>query len=355
LTPVKGSPHGTRKLNALVQDAYHGWSKESDRWPGGAYKRWPVKFGNEQLTTRDKVIQVENRLLWVRTPGEVREAGEGRPEMAVFNGQIGLVRFAWPGPLQRYRKKGESGFVKKLEVEFEGHPGKFVGYGKKGKASVDSNLELAYAVTVHKGQGSQFKHVVFIVPQEAADLFGRELTYTGLTRAQTTLTLLVEKDIGALLALRKRAAARTPQRNSRLFDTSVGALPYRAGRLVFGTTRGDRVASKSEVIIADLLHRYEVDGNLQYEYERELLSPGGEPWDFRLPDFTVHVNGQTFFWEHCGMMDDPVYRSKWEHVRLPWYKRNGFAEKLVVTEDGPDNPIDSGWLEEKIIKGRLLV
>jgi hypothetical protein len=55
------------------------------------------------------------------------------------------------------------------------------------------------------------------------------------------------------------------------------------------------------------------------------------------------------------MMDDPVYKEKWERVRLPWYKRNGFADQLIVTEDGPSKPIDSGQLEREIVQGRLLV
>lgn len=81
---------------------------------------------------------------------------------------------------------------------------------------------------------------------------------------------------------------------------------------MFGTTRGDRVASKSEVIIADLLHKYELKQQLSYEYEEELFAPDGGKQDFRLWDFTIRVRGKTFYWEHCGMMDDPVYKEKWE-------------------------------------------
>jgi hypothetical protein len=54
------------------------------------------------------------------------------------------------------------------------------------------------------------------------------------------------------------------------------------------------------------------------------------------------------------MMDDLVYKEKWEGVRLPWYKRHGFADQLIVTQDGPNNPIDSGKLEREIVQGRLL-
>jgi exodeoxyribonuclease V alpha subunit len=354
LAPMRGGPSGTRKLNALIQERYHGWSKQASRWPGGAYRRWPVKFGDEQITAFDKVMQVCNERLSFWRPGVPKGTNYKNDKRPVFNGQIGIVRGEWPRATQKVRGASEKGQVKRISVEFEGLPGLRFDYGKEGRHSVARHLELAYAVTVHKGQGSQFRHVIFVVPQEAADYFGRELTYTGLTRAQDTLTLFVERDIGPLLALRKRAAAKTPQRNSRLFAAQVGSLSYRAGRLVFGTVRGDRVASKSEVIIADLLHSYEVKGELSYTYEEELFAPTGGKRDFRLPDFTVKVKGRTFYWEHCGMMDDPVYRERWERVRLPWYKRHGYVDRLIVTMDGPNEPIDSGRLEREIVCGRLL-
>lgn len=352
LAPTRGGPHGTRKLNALIQDHYHRWSKEARRFPSGAYARWPVKLGNEQITTYDKVMQISNE----RFPYYRDDEEDSDERLPVFNGQIGMVRRTWPPAMQKYRKKrpSERGRVRAARVVFEGLPDTYFSYYDKGWRGVDRNLELAYAISVHKGQGSEFQHVMFVVPQEAALHFGRELTYTGLTRARTSLTLFVERDIGPLLSLRKHAAAQTPQRNSRLFETQVGNEPYSAGRLIYGTTRGERVRSKSELIVADLLHRYEQAGKLSYEYEKELFAPGGDPGDFRLPDFTIHAGGRTFYWEHCGMMDDPAYRKRWQEVRLPWYKRHGFADRLIVTEDGEANPIDSGAIEREFVQGVVL-
>jgi hypothetical protein len=107
------------------------------------------------------------------------------------------------------------------------------------------------------------------------------------------------------------------------------------------------------VIIADLLHKYEVEGRLSYTYEEELTAPGGDPWDLRLPDFTIRVGGKTFYWEHCGMGDDPAYRQKWEEVRRPWYVRNGFTDQLIETyEEG--GAINAKSLENDIVVGRLL-
>jgi hypothetical protein len=309
-----------------------------------------VKFGEEGITWRDKVIQTSNEQL----PAYSRELGKSETK-GVFNGQIGRVAWTWPRPFKQGRSAKETGPPKVLKVEFDGLPGWAVDYRKTGWTSVVNNLELAYAITVHKSQGSQFRHVFFVVPQAAADFFGRELTYTGLTRAQDTLTLFVEKDLGALLGLRKRAAALTPRRNSRLFEPTLGMdAGYRASGLVHVTSRGEYVRSKSEVIIANLLHKYELSGRLSYAYEKELSAPGSDGRDLRLPDFTVRIAGEAFYWEHCGKVDDLAYMERWEEVRRPWYKRHGFADRLVETRDGLGGTIDSEAIERDVILGRLL-
>jgi hypothetical protein len=257
--------------------------------------------------------------------------------------------------MKQGRAANELGPPNVLQVKFDGQAEWTFDYGKTGPNSVGNNLDLAYAITVHKSQGSQFRHVLFVVPQAAAAVFGRELTYTGLTRSQDSLTLLVEKDLSALLGLRKRAAAVTPRRNSRLFQATLGVGEgYRASGLVHVTTRGEYVRSKSEVIIANLLHKYEQEQRLSYAYEEELAAPGSSGRDLRLPDFTVRVSGQTFYWEHCGKVDDASYLERWETVRRPWYKRHGFEDRLIETRDGPGGTIDSEAIERDVILGRLL-
>ena len=121
-----------------------------------------MKFGDEQVTWRDKVIQIYNELL----PAYSRNFAK-RDRKAVFNGQIGRVVWTWPRPFKAGRSEKEKGAPKLLQVAFEGLPGWAIDYGKTGWNSV-ANLELAYAITVHKSQGSQFRHVFFVVPQAAA-------------------------------------------------------------------------------------------------------------------------------------------------------------------------------------------
>ncbi len=60
------------------------------------------------------------------------------------------------------------------------------------------------------------------------------------------------------------------------------------------------VRSKSEVIVADTLTRL----GISYEYEKE-LSATDNPSDFKLPDFTVSYVGDTYYWEHLGMLTVP--------------------------------------------------
>jgi exodeoxyribonuclease V alpha subunit len=59
------------------------------------------------------------------------------------------------------------------------------------------NVETAYAMTVHKSQGSEFSHVVLVLPDQFSQVLTRELIYTGITRAKLDFTL-VESQLGVL-------------------------------------------------------------------------------------------------------------------------------------------------------------
>jgi hypothetical protein len=339
LSPTRDYAHGTRALNARVQDRYLGWAKAATN------ERYPVSVGDEQITQFDRVMQRKNSRLQGRR--------NGRDErIAVFNGQVGRVVGTHPSA---FRGDGD-GPPRALRVEFDEGDGELsLLYWRKGWPRADELLQLAYAITVHKSQGSQYRHVFLVVPQLAADVFGRELTYTGLTRGQETLTLFVERDLSPLLRLRRHSAAKTPARNSRLFGAVAGAeAGYRPRGLIHAISRGDRVRSKSEASIGELLYRYERDGRLSFLYEEPLEAPGSGGRDLRLPDFTVSAGGVTWYWEHCGMVDDPGYLQRWEEVRRPWYVRHGFEDRLIVTYDGPDGSLELDRIEDEVIRGRIL-
>ncbi|MCX7290621.1 exodeoxyribonuclease V subunit alpha [Janthinobacterium sp.] len=104
----------------------------------------------------------------------------GRPVMVtrndygtgVFNGDIGLTLRdpARPGSLRVYFLEGEN--VRSVLATRLRH------------------VETAFAMTVHKSQGSEFRHTVLVLPQEGGAMLARELVYTGITRARDFFTLV---------------------------------------------------------------------------------------------------------------------------------------------------------------------
>ncbi len=110
------------------------------------------------------------------------------------------------------------------------------------------------------------------------------------------------------------------------------------------TERGERVRSKSEVIIADLLNKE----GIPYRYECPLKITGRGIF---YPDFTVlNVSKRKeIYWEHLGMMDDPVYVEKALH-KIAAFEENGIMpnDNLILTFETGNIP-----LNRKVIKGMI--
>ena len=114
------------------------------------------------------------------------------------------------------------------------------------------------------------------------------------------------------------------------------------------TLRGEKVRSKSEVIIADTLHHL----GIPYKYECPLnikVPKGGTFSQVKIyPDFTclnVHLRKE-ILWEHFGMMDDADY-SKNAMKKLDWYESNGLylGDNLIVSMESRENPRDATKVE----------
>ncbi|MCX7742207.1 MAG: ATP-dependent RecD-like DNA helicase, partial [Tepidimonas sp.] len=85
-----------------------------------------------------------------------------------------------------------------------------------------ADTRSAWALTVHKAQGSEFDHVVLVLPPDADHpLLTRELLYTGITRARRQLTLVLPGGAATLRA----ALRRRTQRDSALRQALQQALP----------------------------------------------------------------------------------------------------------------------------------
>ena len=164
LTPMRKGLLGVERLNRILQE-YLNPKAESKR---------EKEHGEGLFREGDKVMQIKNnyQIEW-----EVRgnygipiEKGTG-----VFNGDMGIVREI-------------NLFSETMTVEFDEK--RFVEYPFK---QLDE-LELAYAVTVHKSQGSEYPAVVIPLMTGPRMLMTRNLLYTAVTRARKCVTLVGNPD-----------------------------------------------------------------------------------------------------------------------------------------------------------------
>jgi hypothetical protein len=257
--------------------------------------------------------------------------------MLVRNGTRNGYDYSERAKLRDYLANGEVGLVARessgwFKIAFASREQQHFDFKAAPGSAERVDLELAYALTVHKAQGSEFKTVFMVVPAQSK-LLTRELFYTSLTRARQRLVLLVQGgDIQPLRDLAHPESSETARRNTNLFTGGVRlthlGVPF-AEHLIHRTLRGELVRSKSEVIIANLLHA----AGLDYRYERPLK---GELVSGTVhPDFTfTDPAGDPIVWEHLGMLDRPGYRASWER-RRDWYAANGFllGQNLFTSEE----------------------
>lgn len=90
---------------------------------------------------------------------------------------------------------------------------------------------------------------------------------------------------------------------------------------IYRTLSGDMVRSKSEVIIANILH----ERGIRFEYEQELYVVGKA----YSPDFTIKHKGQTYYWEHLGLLEQDQYHSDWREKKAMY--NTHFPGQLITT------------------------
>jgi hypothetical protein len=344
LSPVRASAGGVAELNRLLQRTYRQGTLDLAHNDKKHARKIPKPAGPQEVIYGDKVINVQNKSQTYYYP-PTTDALE-----YVANGEIGVV----VGP---FRRSGKATPLNQLEVEFATQSGIAYKFWMNELSGEEQNplLELAYAVTVHKCQGSEFKRTFVVLPNPCR-LLSRELLYTALTRQQDHVTILTQ---GQLADLRKYASAVYSETASRLTNLFEAPSPvevdgrYLEADLIHRTRNGIAVRSKSEVIIADLLSAKNID----FQYEQPLDMPDGSR---KLPDFTIadDTTGATYYWEHLGMLQRPSYRRQWERKRA-WYASHGILPYsdgggpngvLVTTQDGDDGSISSADIEALVDK-----
>jgi len=130
------------------------------------------------------------------------------------------------------------------------------------------------------------------------------------------------------------------------FSTEWQSRPYRGKAIsdyvpMYETNRKERVRSKSELTIANML----AEKGIPYKYESPLTFHGGT---VIYPDFTVlnRTTRKEIYWEHRGMMDDRNY-ARQAVFKLKSMMKNGIVlgDNLIITEETSDNPLGTDEIE----------
>ncbi|BBX27436.1 ATP-dependent DNA helicase [Mycolicibacterium alvei] len=304
LSPTRSRAFGTGELNRHIKRTYR--ASDTEFGQRNAKANIPRPIGPELIVRGDKVMQTVNKK-------SKAYPAEGAMNY-VANGEIGV---AIGRIVPSYKRKKAN---LPLNVEFSSQPG--FQYGYWPSSGEDPPLELAWAVTVHKSQGSEFATTLLVLPARAN--VSRELMYTALTRQKDRVIILHEGTLADLRGLAESWRSETARRLTDLFaapsPVSVeirGARRRYERRLIHVSANGTPMASKNEVIIAGLLDRL-MPG--QWSYEEPFRGADGREV---LPDFTIHTaGGRKVYWEHAGMLDRSDYAAKWE-LKKAWYAENG--------------------------------
>ena len=321
---------GTATINRYLHEKYR--SQKSLRLPGCQVRGTRNLLGTDGIVYGDKVINVRNQKRRAYN-AKLRVQEEGY----VANGEVGIVERIWEKP---------KGKANTHQIVFSSQPSVSYNWPSSIPEEGSSDLELAYALTVHKAQGSEFGKVILVLG-EPGGMLSKELLYTAITRQKDKLVILYNDGAYHLRDYASAICSEVARRFTCLFelpDIVEFKKKYYEQALIHKTMKGELVRSKSEVIIANMLFQAGID----YKYEKELdLGEDG----IRIPDFTVEdsESGTLFYWEHCGMLGDAGYNRHWQEKKAI-YEKHGIVEgkNLIVSEDSISGGIDSAAIKKLI-------
>lgn len=297
IAPYRHTPTGVDNLNLVIQKALRGEE---------AVNKW-AKYG---FVFNDKILQVRNYNYYAWD--HENEENVKNEETYVPNGTLGYF-------LPNKKKK--------VQIKFPKEYDRYSYYPTKKQAN--EMLELGYATSVHKAQGSQFDITIMIVPNEDSDFLNREMLYTALTRSTSIQIIMVQKDISILKSRLWLGKSEIVKRNSSLFSTSKG-IPskdfekYKPENLIYEVLPDLFVRSEGERMISKALAEAEIG----FFYEKPLLAKDNK--SFKLPDFTFKHNRKEYYWEHNGMMTNFDYAER-AAKKKRWYEENGYQDRLIET------------------------
>ena len=322
LSPIREKIFGVRAINRKIHKLFR---EDKVKYARDRYGKIPSPIGLEEIVYGDKVINLFNSR---RNPKDVWPDTNALNYVA--NGEIGVVIGQFKTAKMTFKGK-----PKNTEIEFTSQKGFKYSFKSWEFAEENNNpLELAYALTVHKAQGSEFGKVFLVIPNPCF-LLSREMLYTSLTRQKDKVILLYQGNAFDIKALASPLKSDALKRITNLFvkpELVEVEGQYLEKNLIHQASDGKMLRSKSELLIYQRL----IDNNLNPLYEKKLTIKEVE----KLPDFTIEneESGEVYYWEHCGMLFDDEYKQRWEE-KYQWYKENDILEgggsngTLIVTED----------------------
>lgn len=160
LTPMRKGLLGVERLNRILQEYLNAPSKD----------KVEKEYGDRLFREGDKVMQIKNnyQLEWEVTTKYGMTVDKG---LGVFNGDMGIVN-----EINTYEETVTVEFDEKRKVKYP--------------YTLLDELELAYAITIHKSQGSEYPAVVIPLLQGPRQLYNRNLLYTAVTRAKKCVTIV---------------------------------------------------------------------------------------------------------------------------------------------------------------------
>ena len=164
LSPTRKGPVGTAELNIRLQQALNPPSPEKKERQSGGFT----------FREGDRVMQIRNNydIMWKKTDGSAVGTG-------IFNGDVGIIAKIDPDTEQ-------------MTVRFDDREADY-------EFSQLSELEPAYAMTVHKSQGSEYRAVILTAWNGSPYLLSRSILYTAITRARELLVIVGKEETVAVM------------------------------------------------------------------------------------------------------------------------------------------------------------
>lgn len=286
ITPYRSEYFGSGQINDYVQRSYKSNQE--------------LELINDWFKQSDKIIRTKNYY----------EKGK----LILSNGSIGLIR-------------DDS----ETQLHFPELDEPMPVYGEDGIRSTElEEFDLAYAITVHKAQGSGFNHCFFILPKKPG-LLSKELIYTALTRSRESVTLFVQGDKEEPFEKSVLEKARSRSYTESRRTTLLLDKPYRYYAL---EVDGVFIESRVELLIYQALKSAQKEyGEDELKFFYEIKPTVGNEQLPMKTDFTLITKKGIWYWEHLGRLGNKKYEWTWHNVKKKTYDEFGLMDKLITTDE----------------------